>query len=332
MSGKISSGSSSSSTKSTTKTQKSTSTAPSKSTAKAQPQKGTTKGKAKHDQATVSEDATREKKAGPGSSDLIRGMGDTFGRKAADKPATDAAATDATDKPATDKPAEEKLNLDDSKTLRFGEGLRGKPSDSVKELQEALIKAGFGDALGSDGADGRFGKNTQDAVRQYQEKFMGKDQADGVVGKNTFGTLNNNNEFTPGAATDPSKPGAVTGPDDPQKHLLSLLAEGTNPNRITNLNPDFAKDLSRMMADLQENHNFSPRLTSGWRPGQGTSNHKKGAAADLTAAGKVPITDAQLATFREVAAKYGLKILDERHHGYNNDWSGAHLHISRTGR
>lgn len=305
MSVKVQSSSSSSSSKSSTRTQSSSAAQKSLST----PQQ-------KHDHAHLSDDAKRQKGASQAAA-LIRGMGATFG--AAPKAKT-------ADKPA----APETPPLDDSKTLRMGEGLGGKPSDEVKQMQEALIRAGFGDILGADGADGRFGKNTKEAVRQYQEKFMGADEADGVVGKKTFGTLNSGNEYTPGV-TNPSDPSKPVSAADAQKHLLTLLAEGTNANRITNLNPDFAQDLSRMMADLQENHNFSPRLTSGWRPGQG-SNHNSGSAADLTAAGKVPITDAQLAEFREVAAKYGLKILDERHHGYNNDWSGAHLHISRTGR
>lgn len=309
MSGKIQSSSSSSSSTSSTKTQSSSAATKTET----QPQKSSSKLQQARDHAHISDDAKGER-SGSQLGNLIRGMRATFG---ADKP---------TDKPA----ASETPPLDDSKTLRMGEGLGGKPSDAVKQMQEALIKAGFGDILGAEGADGRFGKNTEEAVRQYQEQFMGKDEVDGIVGKKTFGALNNGNEYTP-APTKPSDPSKPVSPADAQKHLLTLLAEGTDPNRITNLDPDFAKDLSRMMADLQENHNFSPRLTSGWRPGHG-SNHNSGSAADLTAAGKVPITDAQLAEFREVAANYGLKILDERHHGYNNDWSGAHLHISRTGR
>ena len=310
MSDKIQSSSSSSSSTSSTKTQ-SSSAAPKTET---QPQKSPSEPQQIRDHAYISRDAEREESAS--QSDLIRAMRATFGAYS---------NTETSDKPA----GPETPSLDDSKTLRMGEGLSGKPSDAVKQMQEALIKAGFGDFLGAEGADGRFGKNTQEAVRQYQEQFMGKDEVDGIVGKKTFGALNNGNEYTP-APTNPSDPSKPVSAADAQKHLLTLLAEGTNANRITNLNPEFAQDLSRMMADLQENHNFSPRLTSGWRPGHG-SNHNSGSAADLTAAGKVPITDAQLAEFREVAAKYGLKILDERHHGYNNDWSGAHLHISRTG-
>ena len=320
MSGKIQSSSSSSSSTSSTKTQ-SSSAAPKTET---QPQKSSSKPQQNHDHAHISADAKRER-SGSQLTDLIRGMRATFGADSKTTKTSDKPADEPTDKPA----APETPPLDDSKTLRMGEGLGGKPSDAVKQMQEALIKAGFGDILGAEGADGRFGKNTKEAVRQYQEQFMGKDEADGIVGKKTFGALNNGNEYTP-APTNPSDPSKPVSAADAQKHLLTLLAEGTNANRITNLDPDFAKDLSRMMADLQENHNFSPRLTSGWRPGHG-SNHNSGSAADLTAAGKVPITDAQLAEFREVAANYGLKILDERHHGYNNDWSGAHLHISRTG-
>ena len=54
--------------------------------------------------------------------------------------------------------------------------------------------------------------------------------------------------------------------------------------------------------------------------------------ADGTAANRKPISNDQLKMMREVASKYGLKILDERNGGYNSQWSGAHLHVSRTGR
>lgn len=213
---------------------------------------------------------------------------------------------------------------------------RGQSSDTVKQMQESLIKAGFGKELGSGGADGKFGPKTEQAVRKFQEQSMGKGAVDGIVGPKTLEALNQGGQAaadgkkpeTAGAQTDAKKPTSANA----QEHLLGLLDKGTNRNRITNMNPAFAKDLSGMMKELQEKQQFQPRLTSGWRPGQGKSNHNSGSAADFTAANRKPISNDQLKMMREVASKYGLKILDERNGGFNSQWSGAHLHVSRTGR
>ena len=209
----------------------------------------------------------------------------------------------------------------------------------MKQMQESLIKAGFGKELGSAGADGKFGPKTEQAVRKLQEKTMGKGGVDGVVGPKTYEALNKgpqaqSNAKKPdaaGAQTDAKKPGPSASAN-PQEHLLGLLDKGTDKNRITNMNPAFAKDLSGMMKELQEKQQFQPRLTSGWRPGQGKSNHHSAATADFTATNRTPISNRQLKMVREVASKYGLNILDERNGGYNSQWSGAHLHVSRTGR
>lgn len=120
-------------------------------------------------------------------------------------------------------------------------------------------------------------------------------------------------------------------PAETTAYLRSKLAGGVNPNRITNLNGPFAKDLSAMLSDLQTKHGFNSRITSGWRP-QAGSNHAKGMAADITEAGRHAISNAQLRMIRGVAAQHGLKILDERHGGVNKHYTGPHLHISRTGR
>ena len=120
-------------------------------------------------------------------------------------------------------------------------------------------------------------------------------------------------------------------PADTSAYLQGKLASGVNPNRITNLNGGFARDLAGMLKDLQGNHGFNPRITSGWRPEPG-SNHSTGMAADITAANRTPISNSQLKMIRSVAAQHGLRILDERTHGYNKYHTGPHLHVSRTGR
>lgn len=61
----------------------------------------------------------------------------------------------------------------------------GMSGDDVRELQELLIKAGFD--VGSDGADGDFGRNTLEAVIRYQESAHL--EADGIAGTLTMVSL-----------------------------------------------------------------------------------------------------------------------------------------------
>ena len=77
----------------------------------------------------------------------------------------------------------------------------GSSGSDVKKLQEALINAGYD--VGSTGADGVLGKNTEAAIKQYQ-----KDNGltvDGIAGKNTqgllYGTASTNGNTTTGTAT-----------------------------------------------------------------------------------------------------------------------------------
>lgn len=61
----------------------------------------------------------------------------------------------------------------------------GSSGEEVRKLQNALINAGYN--VGSTGADGKYGANTQSAVKQYQ-KDMGI-SADGIAGKLTQSAL-----------------------------------------------------------------------------------------------------------------------------------------------
>ena len=61
----------------------------------------------------------------------------------------------------------------------------GSTGSDVKDLQNALIDAGYGDIVGK--ADGIFGAKTQNAVKAYQ-KANGL-VVDGIAGKNTLGAL-----------------------------------------------------------------------------------------------------------------------------------------------
>lgn len=64
------------------------------------------------------------------------------------------------------------------------EGMRG---TDVREMQEDLIKLGYGKYLEPDGADGDFGRNTRKAVKQFQTDH--KLEADGEVGPLTFAAI-----------------------------------------------------------------------------------------------------------------------------------------------
>ena len=93
----------------------------------------------------------------------------------------------------------------------------GSSGSEVKKLQETLISKGYD--VGSTGADGVLGKNTEAAIKQYQ-----KDNGlavDGIAGKNTLGKLyrsgnaNGNaagNDANAGKAkADPAAPAAPSG-------------------------------------------------------------------------------------------------------------------------
>lgn len=62
---------------------------------------------------------------------------------------------------------------------------RGSRGSKVKEVQEYLLALGFD--LGPMGADGKFGKRTRAAVRDFQKREEIK--VDGIVGKQTFARL-----------------------------------------------------------------------------------------------------------------------------------------------
>ena len=63
----------------------------------------------------------------------------------------------------------------------------GDKNESVRELQEALIRLGY--SCGQCGADGDYGKDTLTAVKKFQ-MYNGLDQ-DGIVGNATWGKIDN---------------------------------------------------------------------------------------------------------------------------------------------
>lgn len=63
--------------------------------------------------------------------------------------------------------------------------VRGSSGEEVKKLQQALINAGYN--VGSTGADGIYGSNTESAVRKYQQD--NKLTVDGMAGNQTLGAI-----------------------------------------------------------------------------------------------------------------------------------------------
>lgn len=65
---------------------------------------------------------------------------------------------------------------------------------SVKSAQQKLIKLGYGQLLGSYGADGKLGKMTRNAVKQFQKdynkRFNKSIKVDGIPGPQTDKALN----------------------------------------------------------------------------------------------------------------------------------------------
>ncbi len=65
---------------------------------------------------------------------------------------------------------------------------RGDTGSCVRVLQNSLISKGY--SVGSAGADGVFGTNTDNAVRRFQHDYVGL-AIDGLVGQGTWGVLVN---------------------------------------------------------------------------------------------------------------------------------------------
>lgn len=93
---------------------------------------------------------------------------------------------------------------------------KGSRGDAVKLLQTMLISRGY--SVGSSGADGVFGANTDKAVREYQ--YASGLNADGVVGPLTWAELEKTPEASP----------AVT---------YSIQISGLNKEQVTQLLKEF---------------------------------------------------------------------------------------------
>ncbi len=111
-------------------------------------------------------------------------------------------------------------------TLREPRTLRQPMSgDDVRQLQRELAEAGFDPGP----IDGKFGPQTEAAVRAYQ-RARGLD-VDGVVGPQTRGALRQEDDFTPAprppVSLDPTpRPPVVSGSEAEQRQRILELAQG----------------------------------------------------------------------------------------------------------
>lgn len=87
---------------------------------------------------------------------------------------------------------------------------KGSSGSDVEKLQNALVGAGYD--VGSTGADGVYGKNTEAAVKKYQQD--NGLTVDGIAGKNTLGKLYSTT--TPPAATPTSAGASNPTADEPK--------------------------------------------------------------------------------------------------------------------
>lgn len=97
--------------------------------------------------------------------------------------------------------------------------------DNVIKIQTFLQKNGFGQYLGSAGIDGVMGKNTKEAIRQFQIK-NGKLSQDGIVGSETAKVMGVQPMVNPVKSVSPLKPVV--------KQSLYILFDGTNFSWIEN--------------------------------------------------------------------------------------------------
>ena len=93
-------------------------------------------------------------------------------------PGGSGAGTDRPDRPTT-------MSHSGASMIRRGDGMRGQPDSKVEKVQQQLDDLGFD--LGSGGVDGRFGEETESAVRAFQKKYGLR--VDGVVSEDTLRKL-----------------------------------------------------------------------------------------------------------------------------------------------
>ncbi len=139
-----------------------------------------------------------------------------------------------------------------------GEGGVNKEAD-VRAIQQLLTKAGHDPK----GIDGRYGKNTRDAILSFQRGFM--TNPDGRVDPNG-GTLRRLNQAASGQAPSPSPaPAPAPKPSGaPITDWSGDSAQWSQEKKLASLEPSFRPKIERVIAKLKAD-GFQPRIVFGWR-------------------------------------------------------------------
>lgn len=134
----------------------------------------------------------------------------------------------------------------------------GSSGDEVKKLQNALISAGYN--VGSTGADGVFGKNTDAAVRQYQRD--NQLAVDGIAGQNTLGKLYgagmaaSSTTVTPQATTQQNTAAVNTAQPDAIQQAKEMIQQ-LNAKKPGDYTPVWLDDADSWMSQYQNRDDFS---------------------------------------------------------------------------
>ncbi|WP_224366336.1 peptidoglycan-binding domain-containing protein [Hyalangium versicolor] len=167
---------------------------------------------------------------------------------------------------------------------------KGAATTNVRDLQDRLRSAGFNPGK----TDGKFGRNTEKAVRDFQ-RSMGL-KADGVVGPRTFEALNGTSRFT-------------------QKTKTPATTQSTTTGRPY-----------EAMSRLAQQHGLTVTSTTGGKHNTG-SKHYQGRAIDVRTRG---VSEASLDAFMADARANGYTVRDERTRPAGQKvWGGAHIHIEK---
>ena len=177
----------------------------------------------------------------------------------------------------------------------------GDNGNEVRALQQRLMSQGYN--VGRTGADGKFGANTQDAVRQFQSQHQLK-KVDGIVGPETrsafqkYQTERHTDTFTPGQ-TQPTRQTTGAEPQRPGERPYQAIQRFAEARgfRVTS-------------------------TTGGQHAGAG---HRDGRAVDVSVRGK---TNAEVERLISDARAAGYWVNDERRGG-NQFWTAPHIHIEQ---
>ena len=106
---------------------------------------------------------------------------------------------------------------------------KGCKGEDVRALQENLQKLGYGRLLEPDGADGDFGKNTYNAVIQFQMEHGL--YVDGEAGPDTLGAIQEALKGAEEPVTEPDEPSVPDEPDEPDEPRPDIPATEFWPPR-----------------------------------------------------------------------------------------------------